>query len=117
MRLCDIRLCQAAMLVLMVAGTGCAKAVSSASPDQARAAAAGLAPVAASSAEVGPSLPAALTAVGAFPLVTSSPAAQGSPHAIPGTDAVIQRWFLDNGARKVRFNDALLQTERAVASG
>jgi hypothetical protein len=34
---------------------------------------------------------------------------------IPGTDAGIQRWFLDTAAIKVRFNNALLQAERAAA--
>src|SRR5689334_16305286 len=55
---------------------------------------------------------------------TSGPPAQrpatGMPaavrdHPIPGTDAGIQRWFLASAAVKVRFNDALLQAERAVA--
>ncbi|MDQ1739041.1 MAG: hypothetical protein QOE53_693 [Pseudonocardiales bacterium] len=36
---------------------------------------------------------------------------------VPGTDPAIQRWFLDNGAAKVAFNDALLRAERGVASG
>jgi hypothetical protein len=40
-----------------------------------------------------------------------------SPSPIPGTDPVIQRWFLDNGAAKIAFNDALLRAERGVASG
>jgi hypothetical protein len=103
------------------------------------AAAAGLAPLASSTAEADPSAAAALTAPGgAFPLASSTPAApgnsavqagpsevsspgggapgQGAARSIPGTDAAIQRWFLDNGAVKVRFNDALLQAQRAVAS-
>lgn len=42
---------------------------------------------------------------------------QGAARPIPGTDAAIQRWFLDNEGRKVKFNDALLRAERAVAGG
>ena len=57
------------------------------------------------------------------PVPQNTPAAQGNSAAqsaerpIPGTDAAIQRWFLDNGDAKVRFNDALLQATRAVANG
>jgi hypothetical protein len=43
-----------------------------------------------------------------------SPAAQST--AIPGTDPAIQRWFLNNGAAKVAFNNALLRAERGVAA-
>jgi hypothetical protein len=43
-------------------------------------------------------------------------AAGGQAGAIPGTDPAIQRWFLDNGAAKVAFNDALLRAERGVVS-
>jgi t-SNARE complex subunit (syntaxin) len=42
-------------------------------------------------------------------------AAAGSASPIPGTDPAIQRWFLDNDAAKVAFNDALLRAERGVA--
>lgn len=44
-------------------------------------------------------------------------AAAGAASAIPGTDPAIQRWFLDNGAAKAAFNDALLRAERGVARG
>jgi hypothetical protein len=49
----------------------------------------------------------------------ATPAASVAPRAtpIPGTDAAIQRWFLDNDAAKVRFNDALLRARRGVAAG
>jgi hypothetical protein len=43
--------------------------------------------------------------------------AAASNHPIPGTDAAIQRWYLNNGAVKVAFNDALFRAERGVASG
>lgn len=43
-------------------------------------------------------------------------AAGVSAGPVPGTDPAIQRWFLDNDAAKVAFNDALLRAERGVAS-
>lgn len=46
----------------------------------------------------------------------ATPAAQGADPPIPATDPAIQRWFLDNGGSKVRFNDALLGAQRAVAA-
>lgn len=44
-------------------------------------------------------------------------AAAGTATPIPGTDAAIQRWFLNNESVKIKFNDALLQAQRAVAGG
>lgn len=43
-------------------------------------------------------------------------AARASASPIPGTDPAIQRWFLDSGAAKVAFNDALLRAERGVVA-
>ncbi|HEY0167289.1 MAG TPA: hypothetical protein VGB75_09615 [Jatrophihabitans sp.] len=51
------------------------------------------------------------------PLALGGLAQQGGSRPIPGTDAAIQRWFLANDAVKVRFNDALLRAQRAVATG
>jgi|GEM_PF-2672801 len=50
-----------------------------------------------------------------LPVPTVAAAAGGSAGSIPGTDPAIQRWFLDNDAAKVAFNDALLRAERGVA--
>lgn len=49
------------------------------------------------------------------PVLTVAAAAGGSAGPIPATDPAIQRWFLDNDAAKVAFNDALLRAERGVA--
>ncbi|MDQ1743160.1 MAG: hypothetical protein QOE23_1499 [Pseudonocardiales bacterium] len=46
----------------------------------------------------------------------ASLAAGATARPIPGTDPAIQHWFLDNGAAKVAFNNALLRAERGVAN-
>jgi hypothetical protein len=120
MRLFDIRLCRLAMLALIVALTGCGKPATSTSPDRVPAAAALLGPadagVVAAEADADP-LTGLANAAGAFPpRPDPAPASAGAAESIPGTDAAIQRWFLDNGAVKVRFNDALLQAWKAVAA-
>lgn len=55
-------------------------------------------------------------ATGGLPAQVPGTAAGASAGPIPGTDPAIQRWFLDNDAAKVAFDDALLRAERGVAS-
>jgi hypothetical protein len=107
----------AATLVIVLIGTGCTHS-NTARRDRGTAAG----PVASATVAAHPAA-ALAAAAGAFPAslggsrAAPAPAQAGAARAIPGTDAAIQRWFLNNGAVKVRFNDALLRAETAVASG
>lgn len=44
-------------------------------------------------------------------------AVAGHALPVPGTDPAIQRWLLNNDAAKIKFNNALLQAQRGVATG
>ncbi|HEV2886027.1 MAG TPA: hypothetical protein VGX49_03885 [Jatrophihabitans sp.] len=127
------------MLVIVVIGTGCSTAGSSTPDEQVPVAAAVLGPAVSGGAgtdsdPLADPLAGLTAAASAFAPPTPSPAAGGSAaqggastgqtaggagaaKSIPGTDAAIQRWFLDNGAVKVRFNDALLRAWKAVDGG
>ncbi len=113
----DPRPSGAALLALVLISTGCGRAsTSTEGPRDARAnvpalAGQGLAPG-------GQGLAPAHTHDTPAPDAAADravPASQGADQAIPATDPAIQRWFLDNGAEKDRFNDALLRAQQAVA--